>query len=181
MKKLLPISLLLLGCSGWVHGDWNGTACVPPNYFDADEQVAIWQSTKEWQDRSKDNVNLQLNFLNNDDLHGCDVIVERKDLTTEPDHPIGLTEEPPLAGDPTFIYLTNNLHITDVDQSFYETILHEFGHYLGANHSPYCSDIMYWKYTKVYHLTDRDVNQLWHPYPHHLYDKLPYCQEDVSK
>lgn len=183
MKKLLLV-LFLTACSGpWRHGNRDGNVCVTTD-FNADEDALILQSTQEWHDRSNSEVNLEVSYLNNADLQGCDVVLHKRDLSDVQDKPIGLTEEPPYKDDVTFIYVSNTLIAgdnPDVNNAFYETVLHEFGHYLGANHSPYCRDTMYWKLTSNnFHLTDNDINQLWNPYPHHKYDEIPYCQEDFE-
>lgn len=177
MKKLLFI-LLLTGCgnSEFVHGDWTGNICVTPDFND-DQNVLIYQATQEWKERSYANVNLQVSFLNNFgnyDEDDCDGIVFYK---TPPNGMIGSTGIPTSTGEPIYIYLNPILNTLNQDQinNFYSVTLHEFGHYLGAEHSPYCNDIMYWKLNGVYHLSDNDVNQLWHPYPIDKYNDLTYC------
>lgn len=176
MKSLFVIiPFLLLGCSGqFTHGDWTGNICITPAFND-DENILIYQATQEWKEKSGDNVNLQVSILNNHDENGCDGIVFRKNLV--PKH-LGVTARPALDGDPVNIYLSSTLFANDTSQDnvFYAVALHEIGHYLGPNHSPYCDDIMYWRARDtVRHLSDRDVNQLWHPYPQSKYDDLDYC------
>jgi hypothetical protein len=182
--KILLLALFLTACSGpWRHGNRDGNVCVTTD-FNADEDVVIFQSTQEWGTKSDGVVNLEVSYLNNDDLQKCDAVIHKSDLSQAKDQPIGLTEEPPYKGDTVFIYISNGLTASDnpdVNNAFYGTVLHELGHYLGANHSPYCLDTMYWKYNgKNYHLTDNDINQLWSPYPHYKYDDITYCQEDYE-
>lgn len=178
MKLLLLSILLLTGCGGdFVHGKWTGNMCVTPGFSD-DKNVLIYQATQEWKEKSHSNVDLQVRFLNNHDENDCDGIVFNQD---PPDDSVGETARPSIAGDPVYIYLKPTLPIDDLfpDQelsnTFYSVTLHELGHYLGPNHSPYCNDIMYWKVNDVYHLSDNDVHQLSHPYPDNKYDKLTYC------
>lgn len=181
MKRLFLFTLLLTGCSGeFVHGDWNGNICITPEFSDS-KNVLIYQATQEWKEKSHKRVNLQVSFLNNYgnyDEDYCDGVVFNQD---PPGSAIGRTSLPSIDGEPVYIYLTPTLPTEDqipdqeLSNAFYSVTLHELGHYLGANHSPYCNDLMYWKFSGIYHLSDNDVNQLWHPYQELKYDKLGYC------
>jgi Matrixin len=183
VKTLFLITpFLLLGCAApYHHGSWTGNICITPGFND-DQTVLLYQATQEWKDRSDDNVNLNVSILNNHEENGCDAVVF-PNVPPNSESGIGVTEYPSEEGYAVYIYIDPNLSIVDQlpDQensnTFYDVSLHELGHYLGARHSPYCDDVMYWKVNAFYHLTDNDVNQLWHPYPIGKYDNLDYCLE----